>query len=573
MQYSAGDPLKQPVPWASIPAAFWDTANERGAAPALYFRRHGVWQSISWQEYATLVEALAAYWIDRGVRPGDRVALLSPNCYEWLITDLSLLSAGAITVPIHTALSPEQVAFQLTHSGTRFVVLGRGMSDTFLSAVERTAGGIKEWQTVCFAQEELEALRRRGIAADRLEAAVSRGLRRAHAVAAERRKREAGIEGSTPATILYTSGTTGEPKGVILTHGNLLSNAWACLQWLEQPECPLQLNWLPYSHVFARLSDHYLPALAGTPVALSEGIDSLVRDLSSAEPTHMSTVPRFLEKLHTKLSELPAERRSAVVRSIVGERFAWAISGGAALGQSLAEDFAKWGLLVLQGYGLTESSPVISVNAPQHNRFGSVGRPIPGVEVAIAPDGEVLTRGPHVMAGYWENPTATAEAIRDGWLHTGDLGRIDGDGFLWITGRKKELIVLSTGKNVAPVPIESALLQSPLIDQVMVVGDGRPYLAALIVPSHEQIAARLGGGTERGHVEQGRLVDEPRVRELIGAVVEEVNDQLARWEQIKRFALIGERFTVEGGELTPTLKLRRAVIERKYADVIEGLYS
>lgn len=571
MEYYAGEPIRTPIPWDNLGEAFDSLARRMGSAPALYFPRHGVYGSLSWEEYRLLADALAAYWIDRGVEYGERVAVLSRNRLEWLIADISLLKVGAITVPLHVALSPDQIAFQLAHSETRRIVVGGHEEAEKLEQVLDRLPSARDMEVL--SMEATDAPTRLPVGrVARWDVAIGCGLRRAAELAGVLAQRQRKPLHDTPATILYTSGTTGEPKGVVLTHGNFLANAVACLQTLGKPEAPLQLNWLPYSHVFARLADYYQPLLGGIPVALSRGMDYLGADLKLLRPTHMSTVPRFLEKVHRNILGLPEGERPRAARRFMGGRMAWAISGGAALPVAIAEDFQKWGVLILQGYGLTESSPVISVNTPQHNRPGSVGKPIAGVEVRIESDGEVLTRGPHVMAGYWRNPEATAATVRDGWLYTGDLGRLDEEGYLWILGRKKELIVLSTGKNVAPVAVESVLLKSPLIEQAVVVGDDRPYVAALIVPNFAEVRRRLGISDTTEATAQ-ELVERSDVVELIGGAVEEANQQLATWERVRRFTLLPEPLAVERGELTPTLKVRRAVIQQRYAREIETLYA
>ncbi len=571
MRVVSGEPLRDPIRWPSIPEAFRHRVRSSGARPALLWKQHGYFYALSWQDYGALVEETAAGWVNAGLQPQERVALLSRNRFEWLVNDLAILTAGGVTVPIHPPLSPSQIAFQIEHSEARFVVVaGRDEANRLAEAIGRLSQPSLE-AVIAIDQSAAETLASRNLARVlSWQALRLRGRRRLAHLAGSLRSRVDGLTPESLATILYTSGTTGEPKGVMLTHGNFLFNALATLQILPHPTDGLQLNWLPYSHVFARLADHYQPMLAGTTVAISGGLPELLDDIAATQPTHLTAVPRFYEKIWAELAALPAEQRRLRARQLMGDRFLWAISGGAALPREIAEGLSNAGILLLQGYGLTESSPVISVNTPEQNRFGSSGRPIPGIDVAIADDGEVLTRGPHVMAGYWRNEAATREAIVDGWLHTGDLGELDADGYLTITGRKKELIVLSTGKNVAPVAVEGALLTDPLIEQVAVVGDGRPYLAALIVPNFAELRQRLGAAD---NVLPEELVRRPEARELVGRVVEQRCAELASWERIKRFALLSRPFSIAADELTPTLKLRRNVIEQRYAGTIEELYG
>jgi len=574
MRIASGEPLLRPVPWPSIPAAFHELAGQRGDAPALLFKRHGYFYPLSWSDYDALVSDLTCGWIELGVGPGERVALLSRNRLEWLATDLALLAAAAVTVPIHPPLASSQIAYQLRHSGACYcAVAGADEAGRLLEATRRE----KLEHLVGFVALDSSAARTLTGSTDRpvytWDQLRMLGRRAAQRLAPQRRDRIRALQPDSLATILYTSGTTGEPKGVMLSHHNFLSNAFATLQVLPHPRPGLQMNWLPYSHVFARLADHYQPLLAGTPVAISGGLPELLDDIADQQPTHLTAVPRFYEKVWAELAACRPEARPQRARELMGRRFLWAISGGAALPREIAERLSACGILLLQGYGLTESSPVISVNTPQHNRFGTSGRPIPGVEVAIAEDGEVLTRGPHVMAGYWQNPEATAETIVDGWLHTGDLGELDSDGYLTITGRKKELIVLSTGKNVAPVAVEGALLLDPLIEQVAVIGDNRPYVVALIVPNFAELRARLTAEGRDAPAEDAELVRLPRSRELIEEAVTQRCAELASWEQVKRFALLERPFSIAAEELTPTLKLRRNVVANRYAELIESLYA
>ncbi len=574
MRIVSGEPLRKPVPWASLPEAFEQVSRTYGSRPALMWKQHGHFYCLSWAEYAELVQDMARAWVDLGLQPGDRVALLSRNRLEWLITDLALLTAGAVTVPIHPPLSSSQIAYQIHHSGARFaVVAGSDEARRFVEAVQRLDSVPLEALVAIDAAAAGTLQRAPGLPVHTWDSMRLRGRRAAPRLAPQLRERVRSLQPDSLATILYTSGTTGEPKGVMLTHGNFLFNAFATLQVLPHPEGGLQLNWLPYSHVFARLADHYQPMLAGTTVAISGGLPDLFADIDATQPTHMTGVPRLYEKIWAELAALGPEERAARARERVGQRFLWAVSGGAALPQEIAEGLSTAGIVLLQGYGLTESSPVISVNTPEENRLGTSGRPIPGIDVAIADDGEVLTRGPHVMAGYWENEPATAEAIVDGWLHTGDLGELDADGFLTITGRKKELIVLSTGKNVAPVAVEGTLLVDPLIEQVAVIGDDRPYLVALIVPNFGELRQQLRQAGVDVPESDSELVRLPRAQEIVAAAVEARCAELASWERVKKFALLARPFSIASEELTPTLKLRRNIIQERYADVIEKLYG
>jgi long-chain acyl-CoA synthetase len=343
------------------------------------------------------------------------------------------------------------------------------------------------------------------------------------------------------ATILYTSGTTGEPKGVMLTHGNILSNALATLSVLPFAQGGTVLNWLPLSHVYARTSDFFMSMLSGTTLALAQSPETVREDLAAVRPTNMHGVPRLYESLLR-------ECHPATLRNVFGSQVDWLKAGGAPLPEWVMKAYKQAGLTLLQGYGMTECAPVIATARRGANRPGSVGLPIPGVESRIAEDGELLVRGPNITPGYWKDAAATSELLRDGWLHTGDLARFD-DGFLVITGRKNDLIILSTGKKIEPAPIESLLQSDPLIEQAILCGDGRPYLSALIVPH-----------SSASHDEINRQISKLTV-------------DLAPWEQIQRFALLPRPLSVAEGELTVNFKLRRAAVVERWRELVYGLYS
>jgi long-chain acyl-CoA synthetase len=559
------------MPFQNLGDLFCRQAAQFGPRTALRYKQHGLYGDLSWDAYHRLAQHGAWAWTDLGIRPGDRVGILSENRYEWLVADLSILMAGAADVPLHAPLTAPQVQYQLAHSGARWVVA---------STVEQLAK-IVAVRSQLPDLEGVVSLDRRtagqsgeppGLQVLVWDQLLARGARASAAVRDEQARRQAAQPAADLATIIYTSGTTGEPKGVMLTHGNLLSNAEATCAALPPGELATLLSWLPYSHIYARLCDHYVSILAGSVVALAEGMEHLKRNLLEIEPTHMTAVPRFYEKVWDSVAELDAETRVKRLRSFFGRRLRWASGGGAPLPPHIARGFVEAGVPLLQGYGLTESSPVISTNTLTHNRVGSVGRAIPGVEVRIADDGEILSRGPHIMQGYWRKPEATADAIRDGWLHTGDLGRLDDDGYLWITGRKKDLIVLSNGKKVVPSHIESLLLADPLIDQVVVAGDHRPYLTAVIVLN----GAALREAARRLELDADTAEDLVASREIVALLERRVAERLEEVsppERVRRFLLLAEPFTIAADELTPTMKVRRQQILARHEREIEALYA
>ncbi len=454
-----------------------------GPRTALRHKEYGIYRDITWTEYYTAVQAAATSLVRAGIEVGDRVCLLSENRVEWLMADLATLMVGAVIVPPHAPLTAEQVQFQIEHAEARWVFVAGGRQlEKILQIRDRIQdiAGI-----VCF-----DAKDARG---DVIlwSAFLQAGRRNTSEKSAELARRERELQEADLATIMYTSGTTGNPKGVMLTHGNLLSNSLASLEVSPQPPDSVVLNWLPYSHIFARTVDHYARIAAGVCVSLAECPETVVANLEDVHPTHITSVPRLYEKVLAAVASPDSKETSRGLRRVFGPRIDTLSSGGAPLPPEVGRAYHAAGLMLLQGYGLTESSPIISTNTKAALKIETVGQPLPGVEVRIADDGEILTRGPLVMKGYWKNPTGTAEAIRDGWLHTGDLGSLDADGFLSITGRKKDLLVLSNGKKIAPSQIENILLGDPLFEQVVVCGEGKNYLTALIVPNWTKVAESL----------------------------------------------------------------------------------
>ena len=414
------------------------------------------------------------------------------------------------------------------------------------------------------------------------------------------------------ATIIYTSGTTGEPKGVMLSHGNIASNVLAAAAAIAVSDDDEALSFLPLSHAFERtVACLYL--YRGVTISFAESLDTIARDLQGVRPTMLTGVPRVYEKLHARIhdavAQAPAVRRAlfrwalgvggaasrasragrraplatrlqlgvadrlvlSKVRGRLGGRVRFVVSGSAPLNVPVAEFLFAIGVPVVEGYGLTETAPVLTVNPLEAPRTGTVGPAVPGVEIRIAADGEILARGPNVMQGYYGKPEATAEVIAEGWFHTGDIGRLDDDGYLTITDRKKEIIVTAGGKNVAPTPIEAALKRSPIVAEAVLVGNRRPCVTALLVPDFEALALELGTPAERDA--RAEVVSRPEVTSRFAAVVAAVNDDLPRHEQVKEFAALPAEFSIATGELTPTLKVKRRVVEERWADAIEALYA
>ena len=560
---------------------------------------------LSYGEYLQRVIHLSSGLEATGVSAGDRVLLLSENRPEWAIADYALLSLGAIVVPVYPSLPANQIEYLARDSGARVIIVSD--EKQYRKAVE-VSQAVPQLETIVCMDPPAELASNAISFAD-----IER--RGAEDTDAERRfhERIAQIPPDHIATFIYTSGTTGEPKGAMLTHHNLQSNVDACLQIIHAGPDDVFLSFLPLSHVFERMAGHFTAVACGATVYYCETLFTIARDMQIARPTVMLAVPRLFESIRDRIMENvtkqpPLRRRifhwafrnaskaaQAVrgerrwtpwlrfkhrladrlvlhkVRDLTGGRLRFFISGGAALGRHTAEFFHAFGILVLEGYGLTETSPVVSVNRPEDYRFGTVGRAIPGVEVRIAEDGEILVRGPNVMQGYYNKPAETSAVIdEDGWFHTGDLGSLDADGFLRITGRKKDIIVLANGKNVAPVPIEEQLKSSPYISEAVLFGDEQDVITALIVPNFEQTRewAKMQGLLVQSDAE---LVALPEVKQLMKQEIDRLTTHLAEFEKVRRFTLLDHPFSIETGELTPTLKVRRHFIKQRYAKELEAM--
>jgi long-chain acyl-CoA synthetase len=555
---------------ATIVKLFADRVAADAAKTALHVRRGPEFITLTWSEIGSDVRRTAAALVELGVQPGDRVILVSPNRYEWIVCDMAIQMAQAVHVPVHASLAGAQIAYQILDSGAKLLLLsGPEQVEKLQPLVPQLPGDLKVVTfDACPEAWEHFTFRRWGeLVAATDEAEGERVVERAVAA----------ITPDSLATILYTSGTTGEPKGVMLSQRNLASNALASIEAFGLEPGDLRLTWLPLSHIFARTCDLYTWIAAGYRLALADAPESVVANCEELKPTLMNGVPYFFEKVQRRVVESGMADQPGMLSGLFGGKIRALISGGAALPDHVAEFYNQRGVKLLQGYGLTETSPVITTGTDRVSRLGTVGRPIPGAEVKISADGEVLTRGPHVMLGYWKNPQATSEVLRDGWLYTGDFGEIDADGFLRITGRKKELIVTAGGKNISPANLEALLTADPLIQQALVIGDGRNYLTALLVPQPEALRIALN---EEGidlwssgeSVPAAALVD-PRVRRLFAQRIEQRLAGVSRYEQVRNFTLLDRGFSAQRGELTPTLKLRRQVILNNFAEIIEAMYE
>jgi len=582
-------------------AAALATALSTHRGIAMRFPGDAGWRELTYPELAAKVRGLARGFVALGVEPGDRIAIMAPTRAEWTWVDLAALRAGAVVVPVYETSSPEEAAYVLDHFGaTALVAEDRRQLDA-LAAAGAGPGAVRARVAMEDAGVGLTLAALEALGAGETDAELDR--------------RAAAVQASDPATIVYTSGTTGMPKGCVLTHGNLATNGDMVLARIPMGPEDVVFAFLPLAHVLTRMTQ--LTALrAGATLAYwRRDMATVLDDLAEVRPTILPSVPRVFEKAYARAHATadrsrvrrsmlglavgvgrdaararaegrePSRRLRAAhavadrvvlhkVRDVFGGRLRFALTGGAPIDPAIIGFFDACGLPVLEGYGMTETSAVATVNTLEQRRAGTVGRAAPGCELRIASDGEVLIRGPHVFAGYHRDPEATAEAFDGDWLRTGDLGGLDADGYLAITGRKKDLIITSSGKNVSPANVENAIRQSPWIGQVVVHGDRRPYLVALVTLDAAEApalaAAELGLD---GALPPAELSRHPAVRRRVEEAVREANARFAPIEQVKRFALLDRELSVEAGELTPTLKVKRAAVASRYAADLERLYG
>jgi long-chain acyl-CoA synthetase len=580
-------------------AALTDAVRERAssAPDSVVFSRKvdGRWAPVTAKEFATEVSALAAGLVANGVGPGDRVGLMSRTRYEWTLCDYAIWTAGAVTVPIYETSSAEQVQWNLGDSGAVAVLLETPAHAALLDSVRDRLPDLRAvWQMDGGGLDEL-ATAGRDVPEQELEA-----------------RRET-LTPESLATIIYTSGTTGRPKGCELTHRNLLTVCRAPRAMLPElfDGTGSTLLFLPLAHVFARFVQ-VACVESGSKMGHTADIKALLPDLGTFSPTFLLSVPRVFEKVYNSAKQkahgdgkgaifdraeataiayskaldsgrpaLALRLQHAVfdrlvyskLRSAMGGKIEYAVSGGAPLGARLGHFFRGIGITILEGYGLTETSAPSTVNLPSDIKIGTVGKPLPGTTIRTAEDGEVLVKGDQVFRGYWHDEAATAEVLRDGWFATGDLGELDDDGFLRITGRKKEIIVTAGGKNVAPAVLEDRLRAHPLISQCMVVGDQKPFIACLLTLDPEAVPAWATRHGRPATTTAADLVDDPELRAELQAAVDDANLAVSRAEAIRAFAVLPEDWTEEGGQITPSLKLKRSVVMQQYAADVEALYS
>jgi long-chain acyl-CoA synthetase len=586
---------------------FFSNVEKQKDRTAYMYKDAGSYKPISFNEALEWVKKIAAGLIQLGIERGDKVAVLSENRFEWAFTDYAILSLGAINVPIYPSLLENQVEYILKDSKAKVIICSNREQFEKVANVQKNCTDLKTIVTVDkdFESDQCISLEQMmqdgaGILQDKPEY-ISEQV--------------TATKSDDLATIIYTSGTTGEPKGALLTHGNFLHNIEDSLHHLNVGEEDVFLSFLPLCHIFERMAGHFLVSYCQATIAYAESIDSVANNMGEVRPTVMASVPRLYEKIYSRILE-NVEAGSGVKRKIfywaigvgreyikhimdkkpipkslqikrnlayklvfgklaerVGGRLRFFVSGGAPLAKEIAEFFGAAGLMIYEGYGLTETSPVIAVNKHDQFKFGTVGPVIPNIEVKIADDGEILTRGHHIMKGYFNKENETREAIdEEGWFYTGDIGFIDEEGNLTITDRKKNILVTSGGKNITPQPIENQLVTCKYIEQAMVIGDKRKYCTAVIVPAFE-VLEKWADENNITIKERKELAHLPQVRELVLKDIEGVNSNLASYETIKDFILCEEVFSIESGELTPSLKIKRNVVLDNFADQIETMYN
>ncbi len=591
--------------------ALLDLVTTTNQLDVLNYKQDGDWHSLSTKELAAQVRATTLGLYSLGVRPGHHVGLLSENRSDWTIADLAVLNCAAADVPIYATQAPNQVSYILNDARVEVMFISSAKQ---LARVQEALADVPSLKKI-IAFDHFETGDPRVLYFADVQA-FGRQLDRLQPDLYDRLRNQ--VKPESLATLIYTSGTTGEPKGVMLTHDNIMSNVRSVAQGMNIHAGDVALSFLPFSHIFERVTI-YLDLFLGVKVYLAESIDSVAQNLTEVRPHFLTSVPRLYEKIYAKTVEkaeaggaakarivnwaidvakewavlensgqpvsllLQAKRAVAVKlvfskwQAAFGGRIKNLASGGAALPLELAQVFYGAGLQILQGYGLTESSPVITMNTAKANRLGSCGKAVGGVTIKIAEDGEILASGRNIMQGYFNKPEATAETLShdeqgNRWLHTGDIGHLDADGFLYITDRKKDLIKTSGGKYIAPQPVENALKQSRFINQAVVIGEQRKFPAALIVPHFDALKS-YAALKNIPYQDVNELLRHPQVIDLIERQIDKLTPELGKFEKLKGVVLLDREMTIESGELTPTLKVKRRVVMEKYKDQIDALYA
>lgn len=598
------------VQFTTIPEMFLKitTRYANDPRPMLMVKKDGAYRPIGYTEVRRKADLTAFGLALLGVARGDKVSIIAENRPEWVYSDQAIAALGAVSVPVYPTMTPKQNEYIFNDAGVKAVVVSNQYQ---LNKVLKVIDEVPTLKHVIVMNEGVTTNDARVMAFSKLMEIGKEFEKHNPDFVSNTRKQ---VKPDDLLTLIYTSGTTGNPKGVMLTHWNLCSNIRDASTFINIWEDDVLLSFLPLSHSFERMAGNYTAIACGATVAYAESIETVQANLSEVRPTIITTVPRLFERMHSRIMKqvetAPPKRKKlffwaietgkkwaehkkkqsfaptlrlkhaladklvlSKIRERLGGRMRFMVSGGAALPKEFGEFFDAIGITIIEGYGLTETSPVITANKLDEYKFGSVGKPIPNVEVKIAGDGEILARGPNIMQGYWNLPQMTAEVIdNEGWFHTGDIGEIEKDGFLRITDRKKHLFVSSGGKNIAPQPIENLFLSSKYIEQFVLIGDRRMFCTALVVPDFEALKAHaMQSGIAFMHNHE--LVRHPEINSLIESDIEQIQKDLANFERVRKFILLARPFTIEDGELTPTQKVKRKVVEEKYAEVIDGMYK
>ncbi|HUX59960.1 MAG TPA: long-chain fatty acid--CoA ligase [Ignavibacteriaceae bacterium] len=595
----------------TIPELFVFLTNRFENTPGKYVIQRKVdnkFVGISYKEFRDQTESFAFGLLAIGIKKNDKVAIIAENRPEWVYSDMAILGIGAIDVPLYPSLTADSIEFILNNSESKAIVVSNKFQ---LNKILKIKDNCRYLKFIILINEKDSVANQKQIHTFK-DIQEMGDLYKTNNPNLFMSSIES-VKENDLCTIIYTSGTTGEPKGVMLTHKNILSNVNSALIAYPITEQDVFLSFLPLCHIFERMAGYYTAFASGCSVVYAESIESVAQNLLEAKPTIMTTVPRLFERIYSKVirniesqssskqkifywaveigKEFAVAKRNGSLsitlsvkhkladklvfqklRDKMGGRMRFFISGGAPLSRDLGEFFEAVGILILEGYGLTESAPVIAANKTDDYKFGTVGKIFPGVEIKIASDGEILARGPNIMMGYFKNKKETDETIKDGWLHTGDIGVFDAEGFLMITDRKKHLFKTSTGKYIAPTPIENMFLASKYIDQFVLVGDKRMFLSALIVPDFESLKEYADSNNiPYSNIEE--LVKRKEIYELIDKDMSKIQKKLANFERVRKFTLLEKPFALEDGEITPSLKIRRKIVEERYRHLIDEMYG
>jgi long-chain acyl-CoA synthetase len=595
----------------TVPRLYYHLTEEYSKETNNFVLKHkvaGKYVGITYDQFKEETDSFAFGLASLGIGKQDKVSIIAENRPEWVYSDMAILGLGAIDVPLYPSLTSDSVEYILNNSESKAIIVSTKFQ---LNKVMKVRDKCKTLKYIILLNEKDVDENIKDLLSFSKVQELGKTFSKAHPSLLK--DNLAIIKPDDICTIIYTSGTTGEPKGVVLTHRNILSNVQAALDCFPIGNTDVFLSFLPLCHIFERMAGYYTAFSAKCTVCYAESIETVAQNLVDVKPTIMTSVPRLFERIHTKIiknvDSQPLKKQKifywamdigvryaqfkksgniplsfklkhkvadklvfSKLREKTGGNLRFFISGGAALPTYLGNFFEAIGIIIVEGYGLTESSPVICANRVEDFKFGSVGKPFPGVEIKIASDGEILARGPNIMQGYYKNKKETDATIKDGWLYTGDIGVFDGDGFLKITDRKKHLFKTSAGKYIAPNPIESMFLASKYIDQFVLIGDRRMFLTALIVPDFEAVR-EYADSHKIPYDKVEDLVRDEQIYKMLDKEMDQFQKKLANYERVRKFVLLDRPFTIESGEITPSLKIKRKYVEERYQDLIEQMYQ